>query len=125
MMTDKDINFDNILLDEKLYENVSVYDVSYKTSMSPKSFRIRFDKIDGFIKVRGGKFRHLVLCGYAFCDQISDNIDNLISEKGGITDSINHNFQKIRIDSYNSLPIEKIFTFHNVITLIKSVVNKN
>ena len=27
--------------------------------------------------------------------------------------------------SYNSSPIEKIFTFHNVIIPIKSVVNKN
>ena len=38
---------------------------------------------------------------------------------------MNHNFGKIRIDSYNSLPIEKILIFHNVIMLIKSVVNKN
>ena len=49
----------------------------------------------------------------------------LISEKNGVTYSINHNFGRIRIDSYNSLPIEKILTFHNVIILIKSVVNKN
>ena len=49
----------------------------------------------------------------------------LISEKSGVTYSINHNFGRIRIDSYNSLPIEKILTFHNVIILIKSVVNKN
>ena len=39
-------------------------------------------------------------------------------------DSINHNFGKIRIDSSNSLPIEKILTFHNVIILIRSVINK-
>ena len=32
---------------------------------------------------------------------------------------------KKRIDSCNSLPIEKMLTFHNVIILIKSVVNKN
>ena len=38
---------------------------------------------------------------------------------------INHNFGKIRINLYNSLSIEKIMTFHNVIILIKSVVNKN
>ena len=49
----------------------------------------------------------------------------LISEKSGITDSINYSFGKIRIESYNYLPIEKIFTFHNVIILIKSVVNKS
>ena len=46
------------------------------------------------------------------------------SEKSGITDSINYNLARIKIDSYNSLPIEKILTFH-VIILIKSVVNKN
>ena len=37
------------------------------------------------------------------------------------TDSIDHNFARIRIDSYDSLPM----TFHDVIILIKSVVNKN
>ena len=38
---------------------------------------------------------------------------------------IKHNFAKIKIDSYNSVPIEKIMTFHNAIILIKSVVNEN
>ena len=47
-----------------------------------------------------------------------------IYEKSGITDSIYHNFARIRTDSYDSLPIEKMQTFH-VIVLIKSVVNKN
>ena len=46
-------------------------------------------------------------------------------KKSGITDTINYNFAKSRIDSYNSLPIEKILTFHSVIILIKSVVNEN
>ena len=57
--------------------------------------------------------------------KICDKIKYLISGKSGITDSINLNFGKIRIESYNSLPIEKILTFHIVIILIKSVVNKN
>ena len=87
--------------------------------------RIRFDKIDGFIRVRGGEFRYLVLFDHGLFDKIFDKIKYLICEKSGITESINHNFGKIRIDSYNSLPIEKILTFHNVIILIKSVVNKN
>ena len=46
-------------------------------------------------------------------------------KKCGITDSINHNFGEIGIDSCNSSPIEKILTFYNVIILIISVVNKN
>ena len=107
-----------------MYENISVYDISYKTARGPKPLPISFDKIDGFIRVRGVEFRHLVLFDYGLCDKICHKIKYLISAKSGITDSINHIFGKIRIDSYNSLP-EKILTFHNVIVLIKSVVNKN
>ena len=32
---------------------------------------------------------------------------------------------RIRMDSYSCLPIEEILTFHNVIILVKSVVNEN
>ena len=52
-------------------------------------------------------------------------IKYLISKKSGVTNSISYNFGKIKIDSYNSLPIKKISTFHNAIILIKSVANKN
>ena len=45
------INFSNILLDKKLYESISVNEISYKTSMGPKSLRIKFSKIDGFVVV--------------------------------------------------------------------------
>ena len=56
-----------------------------------------------------------------FCDRIK----YLITEKSGIPESINHNFGKIRIDSNNFLPIEKILTFHYaLIILIKPVDNK-
>ena len=92
--------------------------------MGPKALSIRFNKIDGFIRVYGGEFRYLVLLDNALCDEICETIKYLISEKSGITDSINHNFEKIRIDSYNSLPIKKILTSH-VIILIKSVANRN
>ena len=122
---DADIYFSDILLEEKLYENISVYDISYKTSTDPKPLPISFDKIDGFIRVCGDEFRHLELFDYELFDKICDRIKYLISEKNSITDSINHNFGKIKIDSYNSLPIEKILTFHNLIILIKLVVNKN
>ena len=42
--------------------------------------------------------------------------------KSGITDSINHNFAIFRIDSYNSLPTEKILTFHNVKILLSQLL---
>ena len=84
--------------------------------------RIRSDKIDRFIRVLDGEIKHLILFDY---DKIGNKIKYLISEKGGIANSVNHNSGEIRIDSYNFLPPEKILTFHNVIILIKSVVNKN
>ena len=113
IIRDFDTNFDNILLDEKLYENISVYDISCKTSTGTKPLPIRFNKIDGFIKVHGGDFRHLVLFDYEYFAQICDKIKYFISEKSGTTDrdSNNHSFQEIRVVSYNSLPIEKILTF--------------
>ena len=124
----RDIYCSDVLLDGKLYkknyENILIYDISYKTSTGAKPLRIMFDEIDGLIKIHN-RIRYLVLFDYGWCDKICDRIKYLISEKCGITDSINHNFARIRIDLYNSLPIEKILTFHNIIMLIKSVVNKN
>ena len=125
IIKDVDIYFSDFWLYEKLYENISVYDISYETSTAPKPLRIRFDKIDGFIRVYGDEFRHLVLFDYELFDKICDKIKYFISKKSDISDSISHNFGNIRIDSYNSLPIEKILTFHNVIILIKWGVNKN
>ena len=123
IIKDIDINFSDILLDEKLYENISFYNISYKASTCPKPLRIRFDKIDGFIRVRGGEFRSLVLFDYGLFDTICDKIKYSISEKVV--------FQIVLIIAWKnqncfiySFPIEKILTFHNVIILIKSVVNK-
>ena len=86
---------------------------------------VRFDKINEFIRVRCGELTYLVLFDYGLYDKICDKIKYLISKKSGMTDSINHNFGNTRIDSCNSVPIEKILNFHIVIILVKSVVNKN
>ena len=55
-------DFDNILLDERSYKNDLVYDMSYKILIDAKPLGIRFDKVDGFIKVYHGT-RYLVLFG--------------------------------------------------------------
>ena len=84
-----------------------------------------FDKKDGFIRVCAGEFRYLVLFNHELFDKICGKIKYLTSEKRRTTENINHNFRKIRIILYNTLPIEKILTFHNLIILIKSVVNND
>ena len=40
--------------------------------------------------------------------QFFDRIRDLISDQSGITCSVSHHFLKIRIHSYNTLPIEKL-----------------
>ena len=125
--SDRNIYSDYILLGEKLYktyENILIYDILYKHFMGAKPLCIRFDEIDRFIKIYD-EIRYLVLSDYGWVNKICNRIKYLMGEKSGITDSINHNFGIIRINSYIFLPIKRAFTFHKVIILIKSVVNKN
>ena len=120
----KHFDIDNIIIYQNPYENILVYNISYKSLVSAKPLRIIFDKIDGFIRVYDGT-RSLVLFGSEKCDYIYNRIRYLISVKGGITYVISHNYTKIKVDSYDSLPLEKTVTFHNVKILIKSVCNKD
>ena len=46
MINGTKINFSNILLNEKIYENISVYIISYNSPTSPIPVHIRFHKID-------------------------------------------------------------------------------
>ena len=73
-------NLDNILIDEKSYENILVYNISYKILIDSKPLRIRFDKIDGFIRVYDGT-RYSVLFGSENFDFIYNRIGHLISVK--------------------------------------------
>ena len=67
-------------MDEKSYENILVYKISYKNLIGAKSMRIRLDKIDGFIRIYNGK-RYLVLFGTEKYDAIYNRITYLISQK--------------------------------------------
>ena len=49
--------------------------------MDIKLLRIRFDKINGCIGVRGDEFRHLALFDYKLFDKICDKVKYVISEK--------------------------------------------
>ena len=71
----------------------------HKTQVVPKTLRMRFDKMNGFMMVLDAKIKHLVLFGYELADKIFREIKCLKSKKkNGITKSINYNFRKIKID---------------------------
>ena len=57
---ESDFVLDNFLIDDKSHENILIYDILYKTLINPKPLRIRFDKIDGFIRIYDGT-RYLTL----------------------------------------------------------------
>ena len=67
----EDFDLDNILIDEKSHENILIYDISYKTLIGSKPLRIRFDKIDGFIRIYDGT-RYLTLFGFEKIDATYD-----------------------------------------------------
>ena len=78
----EDLDFDNILLDKKSYENVLIYIISSRTFISAEPLRI-FVKVDGFMRVYDGA-RYLVLFGpenYA----IDNRIIYLLSQKVVLT----------------------------------------
>ena len=43
---------------------------------------------------------------------MKSRIRYLIGVKGGITQVIFHNYAKMKVDSFDSLPLEKTMTFH-------------
>ena len=57
----EDFDFD-VLIDEKSHEDILVYSISYKTLIGAKLLRIRFNKVNEFIRVYDGT-RYLVLFG--------------------------------------------------------------
>ena len=89
-------------LDEKSYKNILAYNILYKKFMDAKPLRIRFNKVDGIIKIFDG-IGYLELSNsynevfYKIDSRkynvIFDRINYLITEKSGITNGINHDFE--------------------------------
>ena len=75
------INFSNILLNKKLYENISGINISYKTRTCLKPLRIRFGKIDVFIISLDVKIKHVVLFDYGLLDKVCDKVKYLTRKK--------------------------------------------
>ena len=102
----EDFDPDNILIDEKSYENILICNNSYKSLIDSKPLLIRFDKIYGFIRDYDGP-RYLVLFGSEKYDSTYNRIRYLLNIKSGIKYIIHNNYAKIKVDSYDSLTVEK------------------
>ena len=94
--------FNDIIKIKEFHIYILVHNISYKSSIDSKPLPIRFDKIDGFVRVYDGT-RYLVLFGSEKYDYIYNKIRYLVSLKSGITDIISHDHEKINFNSYNFL----------------------
>ena len=119
----EDFDFDNVLIDEWI-KWIFCFMIFHTKLVGWKPVHIRFDKVDGFIRVNVG-IRYLVLFGLEKYDTIYSRIRYLVSLKSDFTYAFIHYYTKITVGNYDSLPLEKILTWLNVIMLIKSVFNKD
>ena len=87
----EDFDLNNILIDEKSYENILVYN-------------------DGFVRVYD-RSKYLVLFGSEKYDYIYDRIRYLRSVKSGITNIFSHNYAEIKVGSYDFFTSRKNYIF--------------
>ena len=93
----EDFNLDNILIDEKSFKSILVNNISYKTLIDPKPLRIRFNKMDGFIRAYDVT-RYLVLFGREKYDLIYSRIRYFIGvESCIILLHISYKYAKIKV----------------------------
>ena len=107
MIKIEDFDLDNILIDKKSSKNILVQNnILNKSLIDYESLRIRFDKIDGFIKVSDGN-RYLALFRSEKYDSIYDRIRypdilSVKSVKSAVTYIVSCNYVTIEIDSYEN-----------------------
>ena len=101
----------------KLYKNILIYDIFYKTLIGTKPLCILFDKVDRSIRDYDGT-KYLVLFDLEKYNAIYGRIRHLVGLKRGITHVFSYKYAKIKVDSDNDLPLEEILTLHNVIILL-------
>ena len=77
-------DLDNTLVDKKSSGNILIYDILYKSLILLKILGIRFNKIDGFIRIYNGT-RYLTLFGFERYGNIYNRIRYLINQKINIT----------------------------------------
>ena len=97
----EDIDFNNFLLDEKSYENILTHYISCKIFIGAKQLCIRFNKVDGIIKIYSGTiYIYIYIYIMQFMIELIIYFNYLISAKSDAKYIINHNFSRIRVDSY-------------------------
>ena len=118
----EDSNFNNILIYEKPYNFMTFHANIY---LFQNHFVLNLMKLMDLLEfMMGLDIYHYLVLKNVILFTIDLNI--LFSQKSSITHVFSHNYAKLcKVNSYDSLPLEKTLTLKNVIIFIKSVFNKD
>ena len=95
----EEFDLDNIWIGKKSHENILIYDLFYKTLIGPKPLLIRFDKIDGFIKIYDSHYFAKVDSGDCLPIEKKLTLHNdLIQIKSVLTKDKNHYYCMIFLE---------------------------
>ena len=86
------------MIDRKSHKNILIYDISYKTLIDPKPLRIRFNQINGYIRIYD-RTRYLTFFGSERYEAIYNRIRYLIILKSGVTNIFYHYFANVKVGS--------------------------
>ena len=100
----------SVVVSVKTKKKMLIYDILYETLIGAKPLRFRFDKV--FYILYYLVLKNMILFTIA--------LDILSVKKVVLHIFLSDNYARIRIDSYDSLDLEKTLTFHNVTILINS-----
>ena len=121
MIIIKDIDLDNILLDERSYQNILIYDVAYKTAYDAKTLHNIFDKEDGYIREYVGTKYVALFDSDEKIERYFDRIRYLIMLKSNVSDIYSYKYTEVKVNSDDDLRLEKMLNMRNVLILIESV----
>ena len=139
MINIKDFNSNLIKIDKNSYKNIDIYYIGYITMKdfdyvkvnSVNSLYLIMNKVDGYFEeINGNKYLTLV-----FIDKNKQLLIKYIKLRDGIKNSIEKinnksgeygkDFMKIKLNSDDSLPLNKTLKLHNVRIVVRSVFEED
>ena len=133
-------NFDSNLLkiNKKQYKNIYIYYIGYITNKdtdnvnihSVNSLYLIFDKVDGYIKEsNGNKYLNFTSTDknkevLGKCTELWDKIKNLIKTINDKSVDFDEKYTKIKLNSDDNLPLNKILKLHNLTIVVRSIFQR-
>ena len=141
MINIKDFDSSLIKIDKKSYKNIGIYNIGYiiikkiddyKSINSVNSLYLTIGKADGYIEENNGN-KYLVFTSIDGNKKVLtkstkrwDKIKHLIETiNGGKKSDYEKNFMKIKLNSDDNLPLNKMLKLHMLTVIVRSVFEED